>query len=760
MAHRSDETLKACLSDKCLCITVGPGHEAIAYERDGAAVAVKELMPTICSSQIVFHVYCPNLFSDRVLAIHGEHLGYLLTAQNAKAMDSVVDSGKSTGETLGSVMWRSLVATLGADVVSAAPYVTDIKFVCDNADDYDTEVEAWHLLRGCDKVTAAVVSYFLDLFDTSKLEGVTDCAEEPPHLIFAGLCQIIAVALMNTVSDHCKAKLLSVAAATFLELNHCSLDVAAASMRPIFIPLQGEGDEASVRYTLFRGFMLQGKGSSISWDSFGMMTHNITLMVEHGQCAFWAVAPQYGDRLAIIKEYRHIAMQPLGGNDQECGYTIANKLLCDHVVCYMQHVTFGALANMLPCGHSRQFTARCFNVVNNNIYKVEAALLAQSKKLHVAMGTCAGDDLLSCVGTGFGVNKCSNSNTYGKLNAHHSKQQTPGFGRYVMVVMAMATKAHNLPLTLRAIAGSFGDASHFAASLRTEHRPQLMALKHVNTFNMLTRNHRFNTGFTEAGDVVGSQDMVNTMQNSTTELTVKAKYVLTTTNGAMPMCHVSLATTLRQASMLCMGYLAWEMGRVVYSGSVKRPEVSLSTMVNVFKGKLPAGIVQDEPYNMFGARGWGDLIKMTGKMFSNAYSPYGRIDLEKQTWLDHNNITLPENLRQSLKGIGWFKNTSRAGGKQCAGVVHRLLFGSKQGTLAPLLTSVQASCFTGNNSELTYAGLKLNNSNYQYIVTLLNNRCINLNAMVQDPVQRTFNELREEDTTIMLHKVRKPGPSE
>ncbi|KAL3987812.1 protein phosphatase 1 regulatory subunit 3A/B/C/D/E [Sarotherodon galilaeus] len=112
-------------------------------------------------------------------------------------------------------------------------------------------------------------------------------------------------------------------------------------------------------YRLFTGYKLNDKGEGVlTSGDLEWTEHSILNCVqgwkleERNSRKLWFVAPQMGDRLIMIKTE---ALQLMGGQTGEKAVKIAECLVCDNVMAYMQSAVIGTLCNMLPCDANSEF---------------------------------------------------------------------------------------------------------------------------------------------------------------------------------------------------------------------------------------------------------------------------------------------------------------------------------------------------------------------------------------------------------------------
>lgn len=198
-------------------------------------------------------------------------------------------------------------------------------------------------------------------------------------MLFLYLIQLMVVFVSSQLPETDLATIMAMnimnimASSVFLEMNLCHPLCAATLLKPSSYratqsgrlkkradgkPLAGCEPRVAC-YRLFMGYELNDKGEGVlTSGDLEWMEHSILNCVqgwkleERNSRKLWFVAPQMGDRLTMIKTD---ALQLMGGQTGEKGVKIAECLVCDNVMAYMQSAVIGTLCNMLPCDANSEF---------------------------------------------------------------------------------------------------------------------------------------------------------------------------------------------------------------------------------------------------------------------------------------------------------------------------------------------------------------------------------------------------------------------
>ncbi|KAJ7995070.1 hypothetical protein DPEC_G00256110 [Dallia pectoralis] len=162
-------------------------------------------------------------------------------------------------------------------------------------------------------------------------------------------------------------------------------------------------------------------------------------------------------------------------------------------------------------------------------------------------------------------------------------------------------------------------------------------------------HHKFNSGeFTEVACVKPMSDPRYNSLIHEEKLTVGSKYQLIVSHGALPMCTLTLAMTMRQTAMMVKGFLCAELARVVYFPKMTEANLCKHIISLAMAGKFTHG-KDDKSTNTFELC-YGAALKVTGTMFSN--SGANLRDLGSMEWFQTDDNSLPDYIQKSLNVIG------------------------------------------------------------------------------------------------------------
>ncbi|KAJ7984135.1 hypothetical protein DPEC_G00364190 [Dallia pectoralis] len=246
-------------------------------------------------------------------------------------------------------------------------------------------------------------------------------------------------------------------------------------------------------------------------------------------------------------------------------------------------------------------------------------------------------------------------------------------------------------------------------------------------------HHKFNSGeFTEVGCVKPMSDPRYNSLIHEEKLTVGSKYQLIVSHGALPMCTLTLAMTMRQTAMMVMGFLCAELARVVYSPKMTEANLCKHLISLAMAGKFTHG-KDDESTNTFEAC-YGAALKVTGPMFSN--SGANLRDLGSMEWFQTDDSSLPDYIQRSLNVIGDVQKEVRKIMQEKDLSYNRLVFMSETANMkfasvfandeylihAPLMIRSNMRIFS--NPSNSYSNVKLSKRSCYYSVMVFSNRCI------------------------------------
>ncbi|KAI4792859.1 hypothetical protein KUCAC02_033054 [Chaenocephalus aceratus] len=295
-------------------------------------------------------------------------------------------------------------------------------------------------------------------------------------------------------------------------------------------------------------------------------------------------------------------------------------------------------------------------------------------------------------------------------------------------------------------------------------------------------HHFFNKGeFTEVACVKGMNDPAYREKVHQDSLDANSKYQLTTSHGALPVCTLTLAMSIRQAMMIVTGFFCADLARFLYGEKVNEVKLCADLVSVTMTAKFTFGKDEDKG-NLIGAC-FGRTLKLTGPVFSKVgWTGTNLKALESMEWLRADDTRLPEYIRSSLDIIG---DTRKQVTKvmQDVGVnYNRVLFTGVQGPMkftsvfanpeymihAPMLAYTSMRIFAGNSS--TYASVKLCKQGCLYPVKVFSNSCIDtqvythragddyLTSEIESSIEATLELIKTEVScllpTIDLKRIR------
>nr|BBA49192.1 hypothetical protein [Oryzias latipes] len=776
------EALKVSLDEGCFCVATGPHDSAVAYP-----CPVEAFAPVLLGSPVTLHVYCPALFPDRVLRVHAEHLGHFTGMRNVPRVDPEQERALFSG--LCGLFGTERVLGLYREALSVGdggegapsqdggaiekPPMSDgelcpsvfVKFRRENT-------------REARRI-ASLASQLTGLFDVEDLreKAIPHVkGEEPAHMLFLFLVQLMAVFLSSCLDEASLATLMSVALSPFLEGNFCDPLCAATLLKPMFIPWfeafprKADGPEAKADpeaklkyYRLYKGYEITNEGADVSsvleddltWTSASLQLRTLGYKIEESLSkTLWFVAPQFGDRLRMTRDSCIGKMAVSPGEHVDL---IRSCLLCDNVMAYVQCALFGTIRNMLPCHANSEFCETVMAALNGSMRRFAAEARHQSRELFSRLegwsGPCAGNCLYTS-GVSFAGQSEGRSLFFGKIFTGPEDRKPPGkyktaFGDFSSVTLGLSLKTGLLE-ALR-VALERDEAPKAGCGLRREAggRMQKMlstAQEPVCAERVVTEvaffaryHHRFNSGeFTEVGCVKAMSEPGFNEQIHKDVLDDKSEYRLSLAHGALPMCALTLSMTMRQTVMMTLGFFCVELAHGAYAGAKLNYStlcsrlVSLSTVAKFRHGK------DSDNTNVFQAL-YGNCLKLTCAMFSkpNPHAPINYHDLDLVEWLHPDNPRLPCYLRKSLAMIGGTKARVRDIMRQHGLCYNRVMFSDGQRRLLFSHAFANADCLIHapvticsslrlfSNTQKSFGSLKACRWGCYYRVTIMSNGCVN-----------------------------------
>lgn len=639
----------------------------------------------------------------------------------------------------------------------------------------------------------------LELFDLEELryENIPhECGQEPKHMLFLYLIQLLAIFVSSFMEEKDLATVMSIASATFLEVNFCNPLCAATLVKPMFIPHYEEGregesargkvkrvdpEERLKHYRLFMGYELDNRGSDVSsrdgmcWTEHSVMQRMRGCKIVEGKSKkLWFVAPQMGDRMLMVKDS---GLKMMGGQTGETALEICSYLMSDNVMAYMQCAIFGTISNMLPCHVNSDFTEAVMATIGNSMSKFSDAVRHQSANLMTELSKLS-NSCLCTVGVGFTGQDKGNTLYFGNVfTGPEEKRPPPSQGRErvkgevkIFTSVSLGHADNAMMKTMLSMALKPDRKRNLDSMLSTSYKPVGVSKVTTDTFFYARYHHALNTGeFTEVSSVkVMSDPRYNSMYHKQ-ELTYDSKYQLTVCNGALPMCMLTLAMTMRQTVMMIMGFFCAELARLAYlpdtvDVTLCKHLVSLP-MAAKFRHRKDTG----NTTNVFEAL-YGDALKLSGPMFSTP-GKFGinYSDLDYMEWLQADDARLPGYIQSSLKLIGDTKREVRKIMKGKERSYNRVVFKGETGSVsfasmfankeymihAPLM--VLSSMRVFSNSVDSYGSVKFCKRRWSYPVTIYSNRCIDTSRYMSQRSRHDDCLTSETKNTIseMVEKIKR-----
>ena len=669
--------MNVCLPEEGFCLTVGPDHSDLKY-----GVDVLPLTHVLLNSPPVFHVYCPSAAPNIVFVLHAEHLGHFLNIGNGRASTNLTDHTERPYEVH---VWDNLSRLQGKDVLGSALKECVTLQSTENKLWHDEQWQPWRVfsLEG-EEDTPQLVAFLVKLLDNFTVDKLSADEPvplakgyEPRHMVFFYLAQFLAARLACELPPESLAMIMSVASAPFLEYNFLESMFAATLLKPMFLPVRVRG---VLVYSLFRGFHLsQGTDctppdTGFRWNAPDMAERfdpKGWFGEEGNRRDLWRYAPQMGDRAKTLDTGANVATKVFGGVDPERGLNllICKYLLSDHMMAHLQCVVFATMRNMLPCRHNSQ--CGDLHVVDGSALKMRNAVLAQIKPLYESIKSARSPTVLLCTGTGFG---CDQEPCWGKVCTGNASLRAPYGNQWskpwapksnqapntVVVEMSMSKSTYMsdmIDISLDTTSGRDALKRNICTLVDAPYNWQdkLKAFRKPEThLGMYLRYSPFNeTEFTEVGNVLNPQEHTSKfdVKFHKHDLDKDLTYLVLGTNGNMPMCHVTLALSIRQAVAFSMGYFSAEMGRLLYGQDELNLDLLCSNILRLSTQLTPKGNSTEIMNTMLNFRA-GDPFKIKGKAFPLRFSVCQEVQLDDLEWLSKDPQSLPDKLRGTLQYLG------------------------------------------------------------------------------------------------------------
>ncbi|KAL4009181.1 hypothetical protein ACER0C_003033 [Sarotherodon galilaeus] len=721
---RQTETLQVRLQQDPFCIPTGPHDDGIGYP-----CKVSSFAPVILDSPVVFHLYLPVLFPDEVLKIHAEHLGHFLALQSIPKVNVDLESTLFHG--LCRLFTRERVLAVYAQTTGDPPCDPEDLPCGQRLEDYENnDAEPPRVFASFTKSKAkqsvlALLQGLLSLFNKTDLiekEIPHTPGQEPEHMLFLYLIQLMVVFVSSQMPETDLATIMSVASSVFLETNLRHPLCAATLLKPMFVPYYEQQSSRSKKtadrkslaertprvagYRLFTGYVLNDKGEDVSTS---------------------------GD---LEWTERSILNRVQGWKLQERD---ARKLC--------------------------EFDEPVMATVNFSMTKLSEAIRHQSRNLWSKLRTRT-KSCLCVTGVGFAGQDSGAVLHFGRVFTGSEEKRLHGqgsYGTFTSVVLGVMEETMMSNMLFAAYSLQPPPANKGArATLASPYKPVLRRADTVTDVYMYARyHHRLNSGeFTEVAHVKPAKE--SPVANMLTEptLTPNSKYQLTAVHGALPMCGLTLALTLRQTMIMVTGFLCVEMARCIYgtkSGDMMTVCRSITALSMCCKFKLPKNDNQETLNTL--ATPFGKLLKLTGPMFSNA-SNRGRLDLNALEWLEAEDYRLPEYIRTSLNMLGDTRQLVEKIMRENSLSYNRVVFLSNNSRMsmtqlyenekgmvhAPLLAMCNMRLFT--NSTKSYAACKFSNKGSYYLVNVFSNTCIKTQLYHRDDSSELQCLMRPTQSTV------------
>lgn len=296
------------------------------------------------------------------------------------------------------------------------------------------------------------------------------------------------------------------------------------------------------------------------------------------------------------------------------------------------------------------------------------------------------------------------------------------------------------------------------ATLATQYKQMPRCTFTITDMHMYARyHHRFNSGeFTEVARVKPMSDSTNNNPGTETTLTTNSKYQLTVVHGALPMCGLSLAITMRQTMIMVTGFLCAEIARCIYGQSSDMAVCRSITALSMYcKFKPPK---KDQGTLNTLSSSFGELLKVTGPVFSG--STRRGDDLSNMEWLDAADYRLPDYIRTSLSMLGDTRQLVEQIMREKNVSYNRVVFitnkrrmdmvqlyeNEKGMVQAPLMLMCNMRIFT--NSSYSYAACKFSKKGCYYPVKVFSNSCVKTRLYHRDDLSELQCLMRPTRSTI------------
>lgn len=706
------------------------------------------------------------MFPDEVLKLHAEHLGHFTALQNVPKVDHTLE--RALFEGLCKTFTREKVLTVYRESL------TDDELASNELNEVyggkKTHPEIFvNFSKPRAKKILALLHNLLQLFDKKKL-----CAyipnipgEEPQHMLFLYLIQLTVVFVSSHMETKDLATIMSVATSTFLEANMCNPLCAATLLKPMFIPyykrkstrfaetvgVHNNGDDCEANlecYKLFAGYELNDKGvdESGNRDDVRWIADDIQERVEGYKIEesatkkLWFVAPQMGDRICMIKDH---GLQMMGGQTGEKALKIASYLVSDNIMAYLQCAVFGTISNMLPCHTNNDFTEPVLTAIEGSMSAFAAVIRHQSSKLMTSFSDIL-DSCLHVTGVGFAGQDKGDALNFGKIftgsdaKRPDRKPTDCQLGTFASVTLGtMNNTMMNTMLNNALAADPKGSSSDNTVRnlLSTQYKPVAMTrITSTDMYFFARYHHKFNSGeFTEVADVKAMSDPRFVADIHKDKLDLRSKYQLTVSHGALPMCVLTLSVTMRQTTMMVMGFFCAELARVTYAHE-KVSNASLSNSIPALSTYRFKHRKDDESTNTF-MGSFGELIKLTGQVFTRSnFKTWSNLD--NMEWLRSDDKRLPEYIQTSLRVMGGTREKVESIMKEANMSYNRVLFTQGRRKMefgeffkneryvvqAPLMILATLRVFT-TNLGTSFGSVKLSRRGCYYPVKVFSNASVN-----------------------------------
>lgn len=654
------KTLKVRLQENGFCIATGPHDSGIRYP-----CLVKPFAPVIIESPVVLHLHCPGLFPDKVLKIHAEHLGHFLALQNVPQISQEYESVLFQG--LCRLFTRTRVIKL---------YQNNLKFgkendmnMCQSSHDqsnsqkpqpefYQKVFRTGRINQDRARKTVSLIHELLELFNLKQLtDGVVYVpGEEPQHMLFLYLIQILVIYVSSFIPEKDLATIMSVASAPFLEANFCDPLCAATILKPMFLPYC---NIKGLKYILFKGYEIDNTGSNVSkedhgfsWSYPSLLNHMQGPKVrEKGQNILWFTAPQFDDRMDMVSQHGHKLM---GGQTGEKPLKICEYLISDNLLAYLQCAVFGTINNMLPCHANSEFTEDVMSTIDYSMTRFAEELDRKSSNLIKEQHSLT-ENCLHIAGVGFASQEKGNKLLYGKVftgpEGKRPSMDQNQLGVFISVMLGLADRTLVSKMINAALVTS-SDSNQLKEILSTPNKAVAIE-RIISDMYFFARYHNmFNAGeFTEICCVKPMNDPKYKAKIHQDSLKKDSKYQLTVINGALPMCTLTLVMTIRQAVIMVMGLICAELARTIYKLKAANHDALCKAITSL---NMPAKFWNrdEENVNVFHAQ-YGDSLKLTGPAFSNpGKAGIDYDELNRMEWLQESDTTLPTYITNALNKIG------------------------------------------------------------------------------------------------------------